>query len=186
MSGFEAFLINPPKKRRKSSRRRKPKMARRTRDSRGRFTRRRAAAHNPRRRRRVHSRRRRTYRRNPGVAELMLMNPPRKRRSRRTRRHSMRRRFSRVRRYASKSLIPSMKGIMGTVQEGAFLAAGAVNRTGVLPSGSGHPENGSAEASGSACRGGCRRASHRAVRFPETRAGVHPRRRGDNAHDRGE
>lgn len=82
-------------------------------------------AKRPARRRRTRARRR-TYRRNPGVADLMLMNPPRKRR-RRSRKVSRRRSYARrARRYASKSLLPSVKGIMGTVQEGAFLAAGSV------------------------------------------------------------
>lgn len=94
----------------------------RARDSRGRFVKRRSTS-----KRRTRSRRRRTYRRNPGVADLMLMNPPR-RRKRRTYRHNPRRRSysRRARRFASRSLVPSVRGIMGTVQEGAFLAAGSI------------------------------------------------------------
>lgn len=128
MFGAEAFLINPPKrgsKRRTKSKGRKSAMAR-VRDSRGRYTKRRRTTA---RRRKTSTRaRRRSYRRNPGVAELMLMNPPRKRRrgGKRRSRSRMRRFAGRARRYASKSLIPSFRGVMGEVQEGAFLAAGAV------------------------------------------------------------
>lgn len=98
----------------------------RTRNRKGQFTKRRARR-NPVARRRTRTRRR-TYRRNPGVAELMLMNPPRRKRrgGKRRSRSRMRRYAGRARRYASKSLIPSFRGIMGEVQEGAFLAAGAV------------------------------------------------------------
>ena len=96
----------------------------RARNRKGQFTKRRRTTTT---RRRRPAARRRTYRRNPGVAEMMLMNPnpPRKRRRKaapRQRTSSYRRTMRRT----SKALIPSIRGIMGTVQEGAFLAAGSV------------------------------------------------------------
>lgn len=96
----------------------------RTRNRKGQFTKRR-----PRTTARRRTPRRRSYRRNPGIAELMLMNPPRKRRRRSVKgrsRSRIRRYAGRAKRYAGKSLIPSFRGVMGEIQEGAFLAAGAV------------------------------------------------------------
>lgn len=118
---MEAFLINAPKRRK--SKGRKTTMAYRTK-RRARRGRRAYSSARPVRRRRASRR----YRRNPGMAELMLMNPRRKR-SRRGRRGSLR---SRVKRYAgrAKGLLGRLKGglsgITNTMQEAAFIAGGAI------------------------------------------------------------
>ncbi len=120
--GFEAFLINPPRKRGKKTKARKIKMARRRTKS-GRFakTRSRRVSANPRRRRSA----RRSYRNNPGMSELMLLNPPRKRRGRpRVRKSTLRSRARKYGRRISRGL--SFAGILPTLKEGAMLGIGAI------------------------------------------------------------
>lgn len=117
----EAFLINPARKRRAKSRKGGSTMARKR--TRKRATRRRSYAAP--RRHRVTSRRR--YRKNPGIAELMLMNPRKRRRGRR--RSNLR---SKARRYSRKASrgFASVRGMLGGIvpmaTEAAFIAAGGI------------------------------------------------------------